>query len=317
MKAIVLDHYGTPDVLYLTEMPDPVPGTNEVLVRVYASSVNPVDIGVRQGRVLSSEPHRFPMILGWDAAGIVEDVGDGVTDFVRGDRVVLVSEQPSSGRGTHAELVAVPSRQIVKLPETINFVTAAAIPLAGITALQAVKALSLSPGQLILINNPLGAVGGFASQIARQLGLKVISPISPHLAEEARTQGVEWAVPVDQSLNNAVREVVPEGVDGAIDLVGADIAHQTFSAVKNGGAYTTVLPEWWKPGGPYTEDRAIKPIVVENKPNQADLSKLVEWLNLGVLSPRIEQTFSLAQTAEAHRLHEKPGLTRKLIIENA
>jgi len=316
MKAIVLDHYGTPDVLYLAEMPNPVPEANEVLVRVYASSVNPIDIGVRQGRVLPSEPHRFPMILGWDAAGIVEGVGGDVTDFVRGDHVVLISKQPSTGRGTHAELVVVPSTQVVKLPETINFVTAAAVPLAGITALQAVKALLLSPGQLILINNPLGAVGGFASQISRQLGLKVISPVSPHLAEEARMQGVEWVVSVDQSLSNSIREVVPEGVDGAIDLVGGDFAHQTLSSVKDGGTYATVLPEWWKPGGPYTEVRAIKPTVVENKPNQADLFELIEWLNLGVLSPRIEQTFSLEQTVEAHRQYEKPGLTRKVVIEH-
>jgi NADPH2:quinone reductase len=123
-------------------------------------------------------------------------------------------------------------------------------------------------------------------------------------------------VPSDQSLSTSVREVVPEGVDGAIDLVGADIAHQTFSAVKDGGAYATALPEWWKPGGPYVEARAIKPIIVENKPNKADLSQLVEWLNLGVLSPRIEHTFPLYRTAEAHRLHEMPGLTRKLVIEN-
>lgn len=251
-----------------------------------------------------------------DAAGIVEDVGDAVTDFVRGDRVVLISKQPSTGIGTHAELVAVPSTQVVKLPENINFITAAAIPLAGITALQAVKTLLLSPGQLILINNSLGAVGGFASQIARQLGLRVISPVSPQLVEEARIQGVELVVPLDQSLSNSVHEVVSEGVDGAIDLVGADIAHQTFSAVKDGGTYATVLPEWWKPGGPYTEARSIKPIVVENRPNKADLSKLVEWLNLGILSPRIEQTFPLHQTAEAHKLHEKPGLTRKLVIQN-
>jgi NADPH:quinone reductase len=99
-------------------------------------------------------------------------------------------------------------------------------------------------------------------------------------------------------------------------LVGGDFAHQTFGAVKDNGTYATVLPEWWKPGGPYTGDRAIKPIVVENKPNQADLSKLVEWLNLGVLSPRIERVFPLHQTVEAHRQHEKPDLIRKLVIEH-
>jgi NADPH2:quinone reductase len=316
MKAIALDRYGTPDVLYLAEMPAPIPGVNDILVRVHASGVNPVDIGVRQGRVLPSEPHRFPMILGWDAAGIVEAVGNDVTDFISGDRVVLISQQPSTGIGTHAELVAVSSTQVVKLPENINFVTAAAIPLAGITALQAVNALSLSPGQLILINNPLGAVGGFACQISRQLGLKVISPISSELEEEARMQGVELMVPSGQSLSSTIRKVVPEGVDGAIDLVGADIANQTFNAVKDGGTYATTLPEWWKPGGSYTENRAIKPVVVENKPNHSDLSKLVEWLNLGILSPRIEQTFPLHQLAEAHKLQEKPGLTRKLIIEH-
>lgn len=266
MKAIVLDHYGTPDVLYLAEMPDPIPGANDVLVRVHASGVNPIDIGVRQGRVLPDEPYRFPMILGWDAAGIVESVGDDVIDFVSGDRVVLISKQPSTGRGTHAELIAVPSTQVVKLPKNIDFITAAAIPLAGITALQAVETLSLSPEQLILINNPLGAVGGFASQIAQHLGLRVISPVSNELAEEARIQGVELVVPSDQNLNISVRKIVPEGVDGAIDLVGSDFAHQTLSAVKDEGTYATVLPEWWKPGGPYTEDRAIKPIVVKISP---------------------------------------------------
>ena len=316
MKAIVLDRYGTPDVLYLSNMPDPTPGANDVLVRVHASGVNPVDIGVRQGRVLSDEPNRFPMVLGWDAAGIVEDIGNNVTTFVRGDRVMLISKQPSTGVGTHAELVVVPSTQVVKLPENINFTIAAAIPLAGITALQAVKSLSLSTGQLVLINNPLGAVGGFATQIARQLGLKVISPVSPKLAEEAEMQGVELIVPLDRSLNDSIREMIPKGVDGAIDLVGKDIAHQTFNTVKDGGTYITVLPEWWKPGGPYTESRAIKPIVVENKPNQVDLLNLVGWLNLGILSPRIEQIFPLHRTAEAHRFHEKPGLTRKLIIEH-
>lgn len=316
MKAVVLDHYGTPDVLYLAEVPEPVPEANDVLVRIHASGVNPIDIGVRQGRVLPSEPHRFPMVLGWDAAGIVEAVGVDVTHFVKGDRVVLISKQPSTGRGTHAELIAVPSTQVVKLPESINFKAAAALPLAGITALQAIEALSLSPGQFILINNPIGAVGGFASQIARRLALRVIAPVSPELAEEARKQGVEVVIPLDQSLSNSVHQIVSEGVDGAIDLVGSDFAHQTLNAVKEGGAYATVLPEWWNPGGPYNEDRAIQSIVVENKPNQADLSRLVEWLSLGVISPRIEQVFPLHQTIEAHRQHEKPGLTRKLIIEH-
>ena len=316
MKAIVLEKYGDPSVLRLADLPDPVAETGEILVRVYVSGVNPRDLGVRQGRVLPNEPSRFPMVLGWDAAGVVEELGAAVTGFSRGDRVVLISKQPSTGRGTHAELIAVPAAQVVKLPDSVSFTAAAALPLAGITALQAVEALSLSPGQTVLINNSLGTVGGFASQIAKHLGFKVFAPVPSALAKEARNQGVHTFLAIDEVLSDSIHATMPDGVDGALDLVGGTVAHETFRAVKDGGSYATVLPEWWKPGGPYAKSRNITPVVVENNPSQSDLNKLVSWLTDEVLSPRIERTFPLHMAMEAHKLHETPGLNRKVILEH-
>lgn len=316
MKAIALKQYGDPSVLHLAELPDPVVEAGELLVRVHASGVNPIDIGIRQGRVLPDEPSQFPMVLGWDGAGVVEEIEATAAGFNKGDRVVFISKQPSTGKGTHAELIAIPSTQVVKLPDSVSFVIAAALPLAGITALQAVEALSLSSGQTILINNPLGTVGGFASQIAQHLGFKVFAPASSALTEEARNQGVQVLLSNDEALNISVQAIQPGGVDGAIDLVGDGMAHETFKAVKDGGNYVTVLPEWWKPGGPYTTSRSITPTVVENSPNQTDLAKLVSWLTDSILSPRIERTFPLHLAAEAHTLHEQPGLNRKIILEH-
>lgn len=316
MKAIVLERYGDPSVLHIADLPDPVADVDELLIRVCASGINPIDLGTRQGRVLPDESSQFPMVLGWDAAGVVEAVGETVVGFSKGDRVVIISKQPSTRRGTHAELIAVPYTQAVKLPDSLNFVVAAALPLAALTALQAIEALSLSPGQSLLINNPLGSVGGFASQIAYHLGIDVLAPASSTLEEKAKSQGVRTLLPSGQDIDRLVRAIKPEGIDGALDLVGDRIAHKTFNAVKDGGSYVTVLPEWWKPGGPYAESRSIAPTVVENNPNRADLTKLVDWLAAGVVSPRIERIFPLHLATEAHKLQEQHGLNRKLILKH-
>jgi NADPH:quinone reductase len=179
-----------------------------------------------------------------------------------------------------------PLGQVVALSGNVSLEEAAATPLAGITALNAVEALGLAPGSRIHVNNPLGAVGRFAIQIAKALGLDVAH--SPKAGE----------------------------VDGAVDVRGGASAWETFRTVRDGGAYTTVIPEWWKPGGVYAPARGITPLVVENAPTRSDLARLAAWLAVGNLSPQIEAVLPLADGAEAHRRLEAPGLTRKIILDH-
>lgn len=287
MKALILDRYGDPDVLHVADVPEPrLDGSADdlVTVRVHVSGVNPIDLGVRAGGVLPNGPERFPMVLGWDGAGTVETVGTSVSGLSVGDRVMVMSKQPSSGVGTHQEIIALPKAQVVKLPESVSFETAAAAPLASITALNAIDALNLSAGQAIHVNNPDGAVGRAAVQIARATGLTVVD------------------------------DPEPASVDGAVDVRGDEKALAAFATVKDGGTYATTVPEWWKPGGQYATARGITPVTIENDPTEADLERIVGWLADGSLAPKIETVLPLADGAKAHAMLAAPGLTHKLLL---
>lgn len=209
-----------------------------------------------------------------------------MTRVAVGQTVMVISKQPSSGVGLHADYAVLPEEQVVVLPNGVTPEIAAATPLAAITALNAVEALGRTAGQRVHVNNPRGAVGRFAKQIAVALGLRVID--DPERAS----------------------------VDGAIDVIGGEASHATFAVVRDGGAYATVIPEWWKPGGFYGEARGIRPVVVENAPTHEDLIRLAMWLADGQLSPEIEAILPLAEGAEAHRHIEAPGLTRKFVLDH-
>lgn len=289
MKALTLDRYGDPDVLRLSDRPEPVQNAERgdlVTLRVHISGVNPIDLGVRVGSVLPDDPERFPMVLGWDAAGTVKALGASVEGLSVGDRVMLLSKQPSSGIGTHQDLVVLPDDQVVKIADSVSFEMAAAAPLASVTALNGVEALKLSPGQTIHVNNPAGAVGRAAVQIARTLGYKVVD-------------GPE-----------------PGSVDGALDVRGEEEALAAFAAVKDGGAYATTIPEWWKPGGQYATARGITPITIENAPTKSDLERIAAWLADGSLKPKIEIVLPLAEGAKAHAMLAAPGLTNKVLLSH-
>lgn len=286
MKAAIIETFGGTDVLRMADLPRPEPKPGEVLIRVHASSVNPVDAGVRSGKILPDDPASFPMILGWDAAGTVEALGPETDGLVPGDRVMAISPQPGSMVGTHAEFVALPASQVVKIADAVPLTTAAAVPLIGSTALAALQALDLPSSARVQINNPTGAVGAMAATFAPLLGFELAPP-------DARN------------------------VDGAIDVRGREHAQQAFAAVKDGGAYATIVPEWWKPGGVFTASRGITPVTVQNPANQEVLLPLADWLAQGVLTPEIEDILPLDRIAEAHRRLETPGHTGKFVLDHA
>lgn len=285
MKAAILNTYGEPDVLKITDLPRPEAKQGEILISVHASSVNPVDLGVRSGIILPNEANLFPMVLGWDAAGIVDALGPDTDGFKIGDHVMAISPQPGSMVGTHADFIALPVTQVVKIANSIAFTTAAALPLIGSTALAAIQALNLPKGARVLINNPDGAVGAMATAIAPLLGYVLAKP---------------------DDLN----------VDGAIDVRGNKHAQKAFGAVNDGGAYATIVPEWWKLDGVFTPSRGITPVTVQNPANREVLEPLATWLAQGALRVEIEDILPLDQIAEAHRKLEAPGHTRKIVLDH-
>ena len=279
MKAMVLRRYGAPDVLEPAELPDPVPGPGEVLVRLEASAVNPIDLGVRRGDVLPDDPDRFPMVLGWDGVGTVVGRGPDTNAPPDGTRVLCMSAQPATGVGTHAELAAVSAERVVPLPDGLDTEIAVCLPLVGVTTLDALDALALSAGETLAINgHPRAAIGAWARALAAARGVRVVE-----VDEGTRT------------------------VDAALDVRGRDEARAAFDRVVDGGRYATVVPESWKPGGPFAEERGIRPVVVENAASRDKLERLAALGADGTLVPEIGRRWPLEALADAHAALERPG----------
>lgn len=314
MRAAAIHAFGGPDKLRLIDLPLPVPGPGQVRVRVSAAAVNPIDLGTREGRVIPEAQASFPMVLGWDVAGVVDALGEGVTQWREGDAVIALCKQPVTGVGTYAEFLVLNATLFAPQPEGVEPSVAATLPLAGVTAYQALKSLELAPGQSLLVDNPVGAVGGFAVQLAKHWGVQVIAPVSKEYEVVARDLGVDEVLDITGDVVAQAREAAPGGVDAAFDVLGGASAQAAFASVRDGGRYTTTLPEWWAPGGPFTPSRGIDPQVIENEPSGPDLDELSRLMQRGVLRGRVGRTLELTQAAEAHRLTTAPGLQGKIVL---
>ena len=235
MKAVMLD---APDArpALRDDVPTPTPGPGQVLVRVQASSANPVDNAIAAGMLLDMVPHEFPVMLGRDFAGVVEDVGSGVGAVSAGDPVFGMV--PAMGPGVHegawAERIVVPESSLARLPNGIDLATAGAAPLAAITAMLAVDALDLSPGDTVLVAGAGGGVGSIASQLAVAAGATVLAPGRPEDEDYLRGLGVSEVLPRDGDVVAAVRERHPDGVDAIVDLVNY-VPGTYDAALKDGG----------------------------------------------------------------------------------
>src|SRR4051812_28374950 len=216
MRAITIDSPETQPVLR-DDLPAPTPADNEILVRVHASSVNPVDNSIAAGMLAQMGiAYEYPVILGRDYAGVVEEAGAGVTDYSAGDEVFgfLLHANPTARDGAWAELVTVTEElSIAPVPEGIGLPTAGVAPLAGITALTLVDALELSQGDVVLIAGATGGVGSLAVQLAAQAGARVIAPALPEDEDFLRELGVHEVLPRDGDVAQRVREHRPDGVD--------------------------------------------------------------------------------------------------------
>ncbi|WP_457033780.1 NADP-dependent oxidoreductase [Kitasatospora sp. P5_F3] len=304
MKAIAIRQYGGPEVVEYTELPDPKVGPDSVLVRVKAAGVNPVDWKVRQGYLDGIIDAHFPLIMGWDLAGVVQAVGGGVTEFAPGDEVIGYVRKDSAEHGTYAELVAAPVRTLARKPAALDWAQAGGLPLAGLTAYQSlVKALGVQAGETVLVHAAAGGVGVLAVQIARALGARVIGTASERNHAFLRSLGAE-PVAYGDGLADRVRALAPDGVDAALDLVGGDAVEVSAALVEDPARIASVADYGVvAKGGHY----------VWARPDTADLTELARLADAGQLTVPVASTFPLAQAASAQALNAE-GRTRGKIV---
>lgn len=302
MRAIVVDHFGGPEVLSLAERPDPRPAAGEVVVAVQAANVNPTDLAARQGFVVG-DPVSPPLVLGWDFAGTVEAVGAGVEGRRVGERVVgMIPWYAVHGRvGAYAELVAVEADWVVALPDQLEAVEAATIPLNALTARQALALLAAEPGSPLLVTGASGAVGSFAAQMATAAGHAVTALAGRGDEAYVRELGVGKALPREADLS---REGPFRFVLDAVPLGEA-----ALPAVADGGAVVAT-----RPVPPADPARRIRQDVVLIQADQTALEAVVADVAAGRLRTRVDRTLPFAEAAEAHRLVEAGGLQGKIVL---
>lgn len=305
MRAITYSRFGGADVLELTEHPEPHPGPDSVVIRVRAASVNPVDWKIREGYLEGLIDVQFPVVPGWDVAGVVERTGLDTPELEVGDEVYGYVRTDVVGGGTFAELVAAPVRTVARKPASLSFEEAAAVPLAGLTAYQSIRRAGVRAGQTVLVHAAAGGVGTFAVQIARALGAHVIGTASERNHEFLRGLGAE-PVTYGDGLADRVRALAPHGVDVALDYVGGDAVDVSAAVLSGGGTVASITDARARTehGGHY----------VWVRPSTSDLEALAGLIDDGSVSVEVGQVFDLADAADAHRANESGHARGKVVV---
>jgi NADPH:quinone reductase-like Zn-dependent oxidoreductase len=305
MRAVYYESFGGPDVLTVGELPDPPVGPDGVLVRVRAAGVNPVDYKIRQGRLQGAYPWAFPIVPGWDVAGVVEQVGPSVTEFAPGDEVIGYARKDHVQHGTYAQLVGVFPRHLARKPASVSFAEAAALPLAGLTAAQTLDAAGVGSGDVVLVHNASGGVGSFAVQLAAARGARVLGTASERNHDYLRSLRAE-PVTYGDGLADRVAELAPGGVDAVVDFIGGDALANSPKLVKDPARIASVVDPATVlgVGGRY--------VFVRPNPNQ--LAELSEMVDAGQLRIEVAATFPLEQAAQAHALVEDGHVRGKVVL---
>jgi NADPH:quinone reductase-like Zn-dependent oxidoreductase len=316
MKAIIIDGYGGSDRLRLAEQPDPRPDAGEILVRVHAAAVNPVDWKIRRGELRLFVRLRFPYIPGGDIAGEVVGVGPGASRFQPGEAVVAFVD-PRRGGG-YAELAAVKESAAALKPRSLGFAEAAALPIAGGTALQALRDVAgLGEGGSVLINGGAGGVGHFAVQIAKALGAKATATCGPSHVAFVESLGADAVI--DYSREDFTRRTE------RFDVVFDAVAKSSFGACRHllepGGTYVTTLPDpgvlFWGAvqsiAGLLGRAQRAKFLMV--RPEGADLAFLGQLADQGRLRPILDRTLPLERAREAQDASEGGHVQGKIVLE--
>lgn len=296
MRAVAEEKFGGP--IALMDMPTPGIGMGEVLIRVRAAGVNPFDWKVADGVLKDEKRHRFPLILGFDAAGVVERVGAGVTRFSEGDEVFGYLSKPVMGEGTYAEYVVVPAAIAARKPKAVGFAEAAALPMPALTAMDLVDAVDLGEGETVLIVGATGGVGTYAVQLATRRGARVIA--TARQVNEAFVRELGATQTIDHTrkdLVEAVRAAHPSGIEAIIDMVSdPEMLSRMAGLLKKGGRLASSV---FAADVESLAERSLKATNIGMQPSARRLEELSRMVDAGEISVRLERTFPLERALEA------------------
>jgi NADPH:quinone reductase-like Zn-dependent oxidoreductase len=300
MKAIVVHEYGGPEVLKFEDYPDPVPGRGEVLVRVAAASVNPIDYKRRAGLTKDFYPIQFPGLIGVDMSGTVVKVGPGVEAFGPGNHVFAMADN------TYAELCVVKTDVLADIPEGLDLIKAAALPLVTTTGNQLLSATGIKAGQTVMVVGAIGNVGRSAVFTAKARGAIVIAGVLKRQMDKAQTVGADQVVATDDDA--AIANLPP--LDAVADTVGGRTAEKLIAKVNPGGVFASVA------GSPKSAANypSVKVAFVFSKFDRETLEFMAEAVRDGKLAIPIGETMPLAEAAEAHAAAEKGGIGKILLV---
>jgi len=309
MKAIRIHAYGGPESMQPEDAPVPACGAGDLLVRVVAAGVNPVDWKLRSGVMAAQVPKSFPVTLGFDAAGIVTVVGGGVVGFDLGDEVCFYAEFARGG--TYAEYVAVDARQVAKKPRTASFATAAALPMAGQAAWTAlIETAQVARGMRVLIHGGAGALDMGAVQLAKEHGAHVTATASGDGLALVRSLGADEVI----DYRTQRFEQVARDMDIVLDTLGGATQEASWSTLRKSGILVaTAMP----PSPERAVAAGVRAAFVFTQPRGAVLAQLVERVDDGRLRIVVGQEFALADAAQAHRLGEAGKARGKMILHVA
>jgi NADPH:quinone reductase-like Zn-dependent oxidoreductase len=313
MRAIAIEDFGGPERLQLMSLPRPKAGKKEVLIRAVAVGVNPVDWAIREGRLKEILPHAFPLVPGWDVAGVIEEMGEHATRFRKGDRVWSYAWKPRVQWGCYAEYVAVDEASVALMPTKLLYEEAASVPLAALTAWQCLfHHAGVGPGASVLVHAASGGVGHFAVQLARHAGADVIGTAGtsnqPFVLELGAVATVDYT---KEDFREVVRRHRPEGVDLAICSTDAETMKRSYDVIKPGGRLVSLI------GAPDHDEAARHKVTACDlfvEPDAEQLATLAGLIDLGKLRPHVQKIYGLRDAAEAQKRSAEGHVRGKLVL---
>ena len=306
MKAIRIHNYGGPEVLQYEDAPRPKPQAGEVLVRVHAAGVNPIDWKVREGHMKDFWPHKFPLILGWDLSGVVEELGPGVSRFKIGDEVYSLPDPTRNG--AYADYIVVRESELALKPNSLHHIRAAAVPLAALTAWQSLfDTAQLQPGQRVLIHAGSGGVGHFAVQLAKWKGAYVFATASTKNQDLLRELGVDE--PIDYTQQRF--EDVARNIDIVLDTIGGETQERSWSVLKKGGILVSLVQP---PSEEKAKELGVRAAIVGAATERRATRRDREDHRSGKLAPVIDRILPLSEARRAHELSQSGHTHGKIAL---
>jgi len=314
MKACGIKEYGGRDKIECMALPDPAPGDGEVRIAIKAAGVNPVDYKIREGLLAERMPSELPIVLGWDAAGVIDAVGTGVSRLKEGDEVYAYCRLDTIHDGAYAEYIVLPESSVALKPKNLSFEEAAGVPLAALTAYQALfDAGDVQSGETVLVHAAAGGVGGFAVQFAKNHGCRVFGTASAANHEYVKGLGADEAIDYRaEDFRDAVRGLASDGVDLAFDCVGGEVLEKTPDILKQPDGRMITIVDGARAGE--MKEQGINAGWIFVAPNAEQLAGMADMFESGTIKTRVAAVLPMSDAAKAHEMLESRHTAGKVVL---